>query len=317
MVLSKYSWCLMLAASSQMAQACGAPPQAVIDIDANSYYSDSHYSIIDPARKARNEAATKPVSDFLEVVARSASAYQAKLNQSDAECSLSWLASWAGQNAMLGRMTTMQSYYTRKWALASLALSYARVQHAAASDQRQVIEAWLKSLADATIKHSDQQKGARNNHYYWEGLAVAATGAATGDQHYLRWARNMFDYAMNQVQADGTLPLELNRAGKALQYHVFSAEALVFVASILDVQSEPLDRLVKTTLDGVSNPASFEQMTGFEQEVPKSTPGWKLIYDRHTALSPNGTPAKAWTARLGGDLTLPNPLEHLRLKPAA
>jgi poly(beta-D-mannuronate) lyase len=47
------------------AQACEAPPPAVHDIDANSYYIDKNHSVIDPVRKARNEAATKPVDEFL------------------------------------------------------------------------------------------------------------------------------------------------------------------------------------------------------------------------------------------------------------
>lgn len=307
---SRLGWGLMFAFAAQAGLACEAPPPAVIDIDANSYYSDSHHSVVDPVLKAHNEAATKPVNDFLTVVARGASAYQAKRKASDAECVRSWLDAWAGQDAMLGKMTTSQSYYTRKWALASLALSYARVQPAATAAQRQQIEAWFKTLADATIRHSEQQKGGRNNHYYWEGLAVTATGAVTGDARYLAWGRKVFDYAMNQIQPDGDLPLELARAGKALQYHVFAAEALVMTASILDLQSAQLDRLVNFTLDGIANPSAIEQVTGFKQEMPKSEPGWLLVYARHTSRAQGSSPAKTWETRLGGDLNLPNPLEH-------
>ncbi|MFC5549489.1 alginate lyase family protein [Massilia aerilata] len=101
----------------QAAQACEAPPPAVHDIDANSYYSDKNHSIIDPVRKARNVAATKPVDEFLDAVARRASAFQAApANRDEARCGLQWLSAWAQQNAMLGKMTSNQSYYTRKWA---------------------------------------------------------------------------------------------------------------------------------------------------------------------------------------------------------
>jgi len=313
---SRMGWGLMFAFAAQAAQACEAPSPAVIDIDANTYYSDAHHSVVDPVLKARNEAATRPINDFLNTVARGASAYQAKQEVTEAECVLSWLDNWAGQNAMLGKMTTTQSYYTRKWALASMALSYARVQPRATTVQRQHIENWFRTLADATIKYSEQQKGARNNHYYWEGLAVTATGAVTGEARYLSWGRKVFNYAMDQIRSDGTLPLELNRAGKALQYHIFSAEALVMTASILDLQSTQLDRLVKFTLDGIDNPAPIEQMTGFKQEVPKSEPGWKLVYARHTSQVQGAIPAKTWEARLGGDLNLPNPLEHLQHRPS-
>jgi hypothetical protein len=57
---------LMLA---RAAAACEAPPPARIDIDANSYYSDKHHSVIDPVLRARNIANTKPIEDFLSQVA--------------------------------------------------------------------------------------------------------------------------------------------------------------------------------------------------------------------------------------------------------
>ncbi|TFW34036.1 alginate lyase family protein [Massilia horti] len=294
------------------ASACNAPPPAVIDIDANSYYTDSHHSIIDPARKARNEAATKPVNDYLEVVARAASNYQAKQDRGEAQCALAWLASWADHKAMLGKMTTEQSFYTRKWTLAGLALSYARVKPAATPAQQESIEGWFKALADGTIEHSEAHKGNRNNHYYWEGLAVAAAGAVTHEERHLAWGRKVFDHAMGQVADDGSLPLEMARASRALSYHSFSAAPLVMLASVLNVQSPKLDKLVKFTLDGTADPAIIQKMNGFAQEhVGTDVPGWAVIHARHAGkpVAPaNGK--RNWNARMGGDLNLPNPLEH-------
>jgi poly(beta-D-mannuronate) lyase len=303
---------LLLALASGQAMACTAPPPAVIDIDANSYYSDSHHSIIDPVRKARNEAATKPVDQFLDTVARSASAWQAHHIDADARCALDWLSSWATQNAMLGAMTTEQSYYTRKWALSGLALSYAWVQAAASKEEQKRIEDWLLALADATMRHSDAHKGSRNNHYYWEGLAVTATGAVTHDARCLEWGRKVFAHAMGQIQPDGTLPLEMARAGRALNYHLFAAAPLVMIASILDVQDPALDKLVAFSVAGVNDPSILQKMTGFEQEHPNGVPGWIVFYLRHGGrlAAPVEIPAKNFDARMGGDRNLVNPLEH-------
>jgi poly(beta-D-mannuronate) lyase len=245
------------------------------------------------------------------VVARSASAWQQHHKQSDARCALDWLSAWAGQNAMLGKMTTQLSYYTRKWTLAGLALSYARVQQAATPEQRKRIEDWLLALADATIRHSDAHKGARNNHYYWEGLAVTATGAVTHDARCLEWGRKVFDVAMGQIQADGSLPLELGRAGRALNYHLFAAAPLVMIESILDLQAAPLDHLVAFSMAGVADPSLLQKMNGFEQERP-GVPGWIAIYLRHGGhlAAPVDVPEKNWDARMGGDRNLANPLEH-------
>jgi poly(beta-D-mannuronate) lyase len=296
----------------QAAHACEAPPPAVHDIDANSYYIDKNHSVIDPVRKARNVAATKPVDEFLEAVARHASAYQAApANREEARCGLQWLSAWAGRNAMLGKMTSNQSWYTRKWALGGLALSYARLRPAASEAERQAIDAWLKTLADATLAHADAGKGVRNNHYYWEGLAVAATGAVTGDERLLAWGRKVFEHAMSQIAPDGSLPLEMERAAKALHYHSFAVQPLVMLASILDVQSPKLDQLVRFTLQGIADPSAIEKAAGIAQERIKGTPGWKIVYDRHATGAASALPAGAlWEPRMGGDIGIANPLEH-------
>lgn len=308
---------LLLAATLACAQAsaaCGPAPAVVRDIDANGYYSDSRHSIVDPVRKARNEAAVRPVNDYLDGVARAANAWQRGGAAQDARCALGWMAAWADQDGLLGQMTTEQSWYTRKWTLAGLALSYARVRAAATPAERARIDAWLLRLADATIRHADAHKGVRNNHYYWEGLAVTATGAVTGDARCLDWGRKVFDHAMGQVRADGALPLELARGRKALSYHLYAAAPLVAMASILDLQAPALDRLVAYALAGVADPAPLERETGVEQERQAGTPGWLAFYLRHggkVAPAP-AIPARNWDARMGGDRNLANPLEHLR-----
>lgn len=294
--------------------ACTMPPPPVHDIDANRYYTDQRSSVIDPALKARNEAAVKPVNDYLEAVARRATGWQSHRDPSDAHCALAWLEAWAGSNAMLGTMTTQQSYYTRKWTLGGLALSYARVQSTATPAQRHRIEEWFRRLADATIAHADAHKGVRNNHYYWEGLASTAVGAVTGERRYLDWGRKVFDHAMRQIQADGALPLETARGSKALHYHLYAAAPLVMMASILDLQDPALDRLVRYAVDGIADPAAIERAAGAAQELPARIPGWIAIYDRHARqpISPGPLPADNWDARMGGDRNLASPLEHPR-----
>lgn len=305
---------LCLALLAPGAFACDAPPPAVRDIDANRYYTDARSSIVDPVLKARNEAAVKPVNDYLEGVARAADAWQRGGKPADAQCALGWLQAWAAGGAMLGTMTTNQSWYTRKWTLSGLALSYARVRKAATPAQRQAIEAWLRQLADLTIAHADAHKGVRNNHYYWEGLAITATGAVTGEPRYLAWGRKVFDHAMGQIQPDGSLPLEVARAGKALSYHLYAAAPLVLTASILDLQHPNLDRLVRFAAANVADPSALQRLAGAEQEKPPRMPGWVAIYNRHAAqpLSNEAPPANNWDARMGGDRSLANPLEHLR-----
>ncbi|RZA33522.1 MAG: alginate lyase, partial [Lysobacteraceae bacterium] len=280
------------------ALACAPPAAPVFDIDANRYYTDARSSVIDPVLKARNEAAVRPVNDYLEFVARAADGWQRRGDGAEARCALDWLDAWARQGALLGKMSTNQSYYTRKWTLGGLALSYARVQAQATPAQRQSIENWLRALADLTIAHSDAHKGVRNNHYYWEGLAVTATGAVTREARYLAWGRKVFDDAMLQVQADGSLPLEMARASKALHYQLYAAAPLAMIASILDVQHSGVDRLVRFAVDGVGDPGPIERLAGAAQERPPRVPGWIAIYNRHAVrpLPTGALPENNWDA---------------------
>jgi poly(beta-D-mannuronate) lyase len=302
---------LMLAAG--VANACDSVPPAVVDITANRYYTDANNSVIDPVLRAQNIAAVKPVEDFLSAVARAASAYQASPDKAaqEAQCGLVWLASWANSKAMLGKMSSNQAYYTRKWTLGGLSLSYAKLKPAASEAQRRDIEAWLKVLAGLTIEHSDNHKGVRNNHYYWEGLAVTATGAVTGDARALAWGRKVFDEAMSHIASDGSLPLEMARATKALHYHLFAVEPLVMMASILDLRSPKLELLLQFTLASAADPSAMQKATGFVQEPARGPFNWKVIHARHLG-GPSATAAPtSWQPRLGGDLQIANPLEHL------
>lgn len=284
--------------------ACGVVPPASIDIDANSYYSDAHHSVIDPVLRARNIANTKPIEDFLDHVAKDAGA------QGDAACALTWLENWAGQKALLGKLTSEQSYYVRKWTLGGMALSYARVQASATPAQRQVIEGWFKTLADATIAHSDAKKGGRNNHYYWEGLAVTAVGGVTRDKRYLDWGRKVFDHAMGQMAADGSLPAEMERGVKALHYQVYATVPLVMMASVLDLHEPKLNTLVGFTVAASADPSGIAKATGFEQERV-GVRDVLTIYGRHEGKPVEVGGKPQWQPRLGGDLNSANPLEHV------
>jgi poly(beta-D-mannuronate) lyase len=292
---------------------CPAPPPAQRDIIADSYYDDPPVnSHIDPVKHAAYEAAVAPLETFLRAVAKSAS-------DGDRECTLQWLTAWAEGDALLGKIEKEQAHYQRKWLLAGLALSYAKVRDAASRDQKAAIDTWLLALADGVRKHSDAYKGTKNNHYYWEGLAVGATGAVTGNAADLDWSRKVFRAAEADIGDDGTLPLEMKRGSRALHYHLFSVTPLVMLESILDEHSAKLEKLVVfcaaagKDLDWMSKRAGVAQIAPSKDEYD-----WLPVYFRH-----NPPQTEAWNrfdihlgyiniSRLGGDLKTANPLEHVK-----
>ncbi len=308
---------LCLYGSSAFA-ACPDAPAGLRDIEANGYYSDAHYSIVDPVLKARNEAAVKPFSDYLATVSANADRYIASGDSAAAACALRWLDRWAVDGAMLGKAGSSQAQYERKWTLAGVALAYIKLRPLAEPAQRLHIESWLPRLADAALAYVSDAKRARNNHYYWVGLALMATGVATGDARYVAAASKIYDSALNDIGDDGSLPLELNRAGRALAYHNYALAPLVMMAELSRMNHDNwyqrrhgrLQKLAQLVLDGIADPAWFVQKTGAAQEIPKGgILGWIVFY-RETAPELTA-PSQALMeqapfryAQLGGNLSV-------------
>lgn len=315
--LLRYILPLCLCSGSAFA-ACPEAPAGLRDIEANGYYSDTHYSIVDPVLKAKNEAAVKPFSDYLATVSADADRYIASGDTAAAQCALRWLDRWAVDGAMLGKVSSSQAQYERKWTLAGVALAYIKLRPLAEPAQRAHIEAWLPQLADAALAFFSDGKRARNNHYYWVGLAVMATGIATGEQRYIAAASKIYDSALNDIGDDGSLPLEMNRAGRALAYHNYALAPLVMMAELSRSNHDDwyqrrhgrLQKLAQLVLDGIADPAWFVQKTGAAQEIPKGgILGWVVFYreivpDLTAPSQALMTQAPFRYAQLGGNLSV-------------
>jgi poly(beta-D-mannuronate) lyase len=302
----------LLAAAALFASAayadCPAPPPAQRDIIADSYYDDPPvYSHVDPVKHAAYEAAVGPLEDYLRAVAKTASA-------GDKQCTLKWLVAWAENDAMLGKIEKEQAHYERKWMLAGLALSYAKVRDGASADQRASIDSWLQALAFHVREHSDAYKGTKNNHYYWEGLAVGAVGVVTHHDKDVEWSRGVLKAAEADIADDGTLPLEMTRGGRALHYHLFSIAPLAMLESILDVQSDKIAKLAAFCDKAWREPTIAAKLAGTPQiGILDDDHDWAPIFARHHGAPLTPTPnRKAYVIRLGGDLEQANPIEHVK-----
>jgi poly(beta-D-mannuronate) lyase len=281
---------IALIASSAAALAdCPAVPPPVVDLALERFYEDSAGSIVEPTRMEEHKAQTAPLVEFLGHLVRQADkAHQQRSSPTDtAACGLSWLRGWANGGAYLGKMDGKQAEAQRKWDLAGSALSYLKLKRWATADDRKAIEPWLIKVADSARAHFDDISIKRNNHWYWMGLGLAAVGLAADSDAHWQQAKAIMTDAANDITADGTLPLEMAREGRALYYHAFAVMPLVALAELGASRGEDwyalgngaLHRLVAKTAEGLNDPAIFDILAGVAQQRPvKPGAGWVALY---------------------------------------
>lgn len=298
---------LLVLANHAALAACNPPPAAVRDIEANSFYIDDHHSVIDRDLEKNYHDDIRPLEDYLRSVAAMADKRLEKNDVDAGRCAVAWLDSWAQGGALQGRMINgrgdTQAQFERKWLLAGLSLAYIKVRELATPEQAGHIASWMQDIADQSLVLFDSPKHKRNNHYYWVGLAVMGTAVATDSRTHLDKARVVFDKALRDIEDDGGLPMEMDRAGMALHYHNFALAPLALMAALSPSMGEDwygrsgarLDLLARRVAAGIADPAWFQQRTGVHQKKPAGAAQcWALAYKPaqgpapYAALAPQG-----------------------------
>jgi poly(beta-D-mannuronate) lyase len=310
---------LFLAGAARAAEGCPAPPPPVRNLDVPRFYGDDAGSVIDPKSEAAHKAAVAPLTAYLRYVSsetdKALRRDKPEQQTATARCALDWLTVWAKGGAWLGTMATRQAEYQRKWDLAGAALSYLKLKRFASPEQRAAIEPWLRQWADRTRAFFDDPARQRNNHWYWLGLGLAATGSAADSPKHWESARAIMGDAAKDIAADGTLAKEMERRARVLHYHAFAVTPLVVMAEMAAARGEDwyalengaLHRLVATTLGGLKNPDTFDRRIGTAQERPINPhAGWLALYQKRfpEKVAPPVPPVPNGHRWLGGDVLL-------------
>lgn len=287
--------------------------------------SGTSRDIVNKKADARYAERTRNIRDFEKLVVHGSDEFLA--SGANADCVLRWLERWARAQAITAPSGKGSGRAVRKWALASLAAAYIKVQPAANAEQQAFIEPWLTRLAGqvrSEWRQPDVEK--RNNHHYWAAWAVGLVAVATQDRSMLEWSDAVFTGAMHQIE-DGYLPNEMRRGRRALLYHNYAVQPLVMLAELLtrngrDAWARPeLHQLIYRVAQGVTDMALFEDLTTQPQEIPGVLTGWSLAWyfparqrlriieahsrirtpdiDKH--LPPN---TRYYSTRLGGRMSL-------------
>ncbi len=270
------------------ARPCPAPPPPLRDLDGVPFYVDRNATRHDPALLAADNAAARPLNDWLDAIQRPTERWVALRDPAQAECAIGLIEAWAAQRALLGSFNR-QGGYRRKWTLAGAALAWLALRDApAATPERQArIGAWMAEVAQEVRRHYDRPapRGTglselRNNHMAWAGLAVGAAGVAAQDRALLRWGMQAGRTFLAGVTAEGAHPQELARGRMALHYHFFALQPSAALARLGAAAGEPfgaeelaaLDRLARFSFAQAADPSRIAALAGAEQGMLDTPP---------------------------------------------
>jgi poly(beta-D-mannuronate) lyase len=313
--------------SAPRAFTCPAVPPPVSDLTFGGFYeADSGSSVVDAEAERRYKEDAKPFDDYQKKIAKMSDQYVAgdPPQVAVARCVLTWLGDWARARAILGIMSA-QGGFVRKWGLGVIAVAYLKVRGEPTLDggNKKGVKIWIRRLARtvrAEYSTGTERSSRRNNHLYWAAWSVMAAAVALDDSDLFDWSVGRYRFAIDQIEDDGTLPLEMARRSKALHYHLYSIPPLVLIAETgarngIDLYAEQggaLHRLIGRTVAGLDDPSFFAARSGYEQRWGGTLNAAKLAWMEPYYARFKDPAVVKWIRRFrplghtrqGGDLTL-------------
>lgn len=234
-------------------------------------------SVIDEAARQKRADQLAPITAAIRHVA-SLARRGSEDGRVGTKCAIQALRHWAATKA-LTEMVTSDSNLTRDRLTGDIASIVLVLQaHGESLDSESGIRAWLRTLARQTMAYYDWKAGPtsrRNNHRYWAGTAVADIGDFLNDRDMQAWSETSFAVGACQIDENGFLPLELARAERAYEYHLYAYGALNRLAhqaarrGKADLAcADRLERLHRLVADGATSASSFQRRTGLAQRSP-------------------------------------------------
>lgn len=275
---------------------CPAVVHLSPDLTTDRFYSDSKGSVIDPEKWKAYVASSGPYKELGQRIVNAADAYRTTGSRDAVQCAVSQMDAAAKDAVFTGKMSSNQAYYVQGWVIGAIAIAYLKVRDSGLiePDQQHEILPWIVAVAHQTMDYYDarRQKGdGENNHLYWAGVEVAAAGIAANDRKLFDWGIDTYHVGVDQIQPDGTLPLEMRRGQRALHYHLYALSPLVYLAEFgedngLDLYAErnyALKKLATLSAHGLVDNSFFDKAAGITQDLPNGPPAaeqisWAKIY---------------------------------------
>lgn len=308
--------------------ACPAVPSPVVALNFGSRYTDDSKtrSDIDEVSNAEVDQALQPVEKFIGELMKMANTALIDGDTGRADCVLDWLDQWAGAGA-LTELETLNVKLAIPARYAGLAIALLQAETAGPLDtvKRERVVTWLTDVGVAMEEFFETEaprNAKRANLRAWAGLAAAAIGRLNGDAAMLDWAKGSFELVTCQASPDGSLPLEMNRADKALNYQLHATAPLIVTADLLKFTGYDgyaacegkLGSIAAFSLAAVEDPAIVQKINGKEQTFQTGKQAlepfmlaWVETLLRHSPNEATDTFVDGFRplahAKLGGNLT--------------
>jgi poly(beta-D-mannuronate) lyase len=278
--------------------ACPAVNHLSPDLTTSGFYSDRKSSIIDPAKWKAYAASSGPYKELGQQIVAAADAYRTTGSRDAAECAIQHMDAAANDGVFTGKMSSNQAYYVQGWVIGAVAIAYLKVRDSGVvlPEQEREILAWIVKVVQQTETYYEtrQQKGtgdSENNHLYWAGVEISAAGIAVNNRQLFDWGMDAYRTGVDEIEPDGSLPLEMRRGQRALHYHLYALAPLVYLAEFGDdnglncyaEHNYALKKLAALSTQGLVDNSFFVKAAGTAQDTPHGPPtaeeiSWAKIY---------------------------------------
>lgn len=257
---------------------CQKPVKPVFMFEADSRYCDNDKtrSIVCPEKEKAYQKASENIDAFNKTVIDLANRYvQAKIPRPEvAQCVVAHLDAWAQAGAWspTSAQKDMTGEYKRGISVAAMAAAMQMVQSEPSLNQevvQRVVE-WLRQLGYRIHEYTQVAEAKRSNtgfgnHRYWEGLGIVQAAIVAQDRTLYDLGMKALRVGVDQVQEGGILPIEMKRAKKAFDYHLFAIAPLVLLEEIAWANGEPLDGVSSEKLASVVRLVTAEMLEDDEE----------------------------------------------------
>lgn len=172
-----------------------------------------------------------------------------------------------------------QGEYERSWLLVSFNVAFDKIRREPnlSANQLSTVQQWLgrsgSIVMDKFNLHIAGRPQNSNSNLYWAGVALMVSGINTSNMILYNRGVQFIRIGLDQIQPNGTLPLEMNKGVEAFRHHIVALQPLMFAAQIaklnnLDLFSygnNALHRLTQLMINSFKDFSQFSQLTSSTQ----------------------------------------------------